>query len=81
MSEVTTSVRVGLLYQDGTTRNYTFEGVADSVVADVATKIKAINANSDDNFHKTFVSNDGSPVLRIGSGQVTTTEETVIYTG
>lgn len=81
MADVVTSVRVGLLYQDGTTRNYTFEGVADSVVADVATKIKAINADSNDNFHKTFVSNDGSPVLRIGSGQVTTTEETVIYTG
>lgn len=78
---VTNNVRVGLLFQDGTTRNYTFEGVEDSVLADVADKIKAINANSDDNFHKTFVSNDGSPVLRIGSGQITTAEETVIYTG
>lgn len=81
MAEVVTSVRVGLLYQDGTTRNYTFEGVADSVLPDVVNKIKAINANSDDNFHKTFVSNDGSPVLRIGSGQITGVEETVIYTG
>lgn len=81
MPEITTSVRIGLLYQDGTTRNYTFEGVADSVLPDVANKIKAINANSEDNFHKTFVSNDGSPVLRIGSGQITSTEETVIYTG
>lgn len=81
MAETTTSVRIGLLYQDGTTRNYTFEGVADSVIPDVATKIKAINAAPSSPFHQTFVSNDGSPVLRIGSGQVTTTEETVIYTG
>lgn len=77
----TNNVRVGLLFEDGTTRNYTFEGVADSVLTGVADKIKAINANSEDNFHKTFVSNDGSPVLRIGSGQITTAEETVIYTG
>lgn len=81
MAEVVTSVRVGLLYQDGTTRNYTFEGVADSVLPDVVNKIKAINADSTDNFHKTFVSNDGSPVLRIGSGQITGVEEVVIYEG
>lgn len=77
----TNNVRVGLLYQDGTTRNYTFEGVEDSVLADVADKIKAINAAPSSPFHQTFVSNDGSPVLRIGSGQIVTAEETVIYTG
>lgn len=81
MAEVVTSVRVGLLYEDGTTRNYTFEGVADSVLPDVVNKIKAINADSTDNFHKTFVSNGGSPVLRIGSGQITGVEEIVIYEG
>lgn len=81
MAEVVTSVKVGLLYQDGTTRNYTFEGVADSVLPDVVDKIKAINAAPSSAFHQTFVSNDGSPVLRIGSGQITSTEETVIYTG
>lgn len=81
MAEPVTSVKVGLLYQDGTTRNYTFEGVADSVLPDVVNKIKAINAAPSSPFHQTFVSNDGSPVLRIGSGQITSTEETVIYTG
>lgn len=81
MAEPVMSVRIGLLYQDGTTRNYTFEGVADSVLPDVKDKVKAINANSEDNFHKTFVSNDGSPVLRIGSAQITSTEEEIIYTG
>lgn len=77
----TNNVRVGLLYQDGTTRNYTFENVADSVLSGVANKIKAINAAPSSAFFGTFVSNDGSPVLRIGSGQITTAEETVIYTG
>lgn len=78
---ITNSVRVSLLYEDGTTRSYTFEGVADSVLSGVADRIKAINADSTDNFHKTFVSNTGSPVLRIGAGQITSAEETVIYTG
>ncbi len=81
MADVVTSVRVGLLYQDGTTRNYTFEGVADSVLPDVVTKIKAINAAPSSPFHQTFVSNSGSPVLRIGSGQITSAEEIVIYEG
>lgn len=77
----TNDVRIGLLYQDGTTRSYTFEGVADSVISGITSKIQSINADSTDNFHKTFVSNTGSAVLRIASGQVTTAEETVIYTG
>lgn len=78
---ITNNVKVGMLYQDGTTRSYTFEGVADSVLSDVATKIKAINADSNDNFHQTFVSNDGSRVLRIASGEITSTEEIVVYEG
>lgn len=78
---VTNSVKIGLLYEDGTTRSYTFDGVEDSVLPDVTAKIKAINADSNDNFHQTFVSNDGSRVLRIGSGTITSTEETVIYEG
>lgn len=77
----TNDVKIGLLYQDGTTRSYTFAGVADSVLSSVATKIKAINNDSNDNFHQTFVSNNGSRVLRIASGEVTTTEEIVIYEG
>lgn len=77
----TNDVKVSLLYQDGTTRSYTFQGVEDSVLSGVAAKIKAINADSNDNFHQTFVSNDGSRVLRIASGEITTTEDVVIYEG
>lgn len=77
----TNDVRLSLLYGDGTTRSYTFNDVADSVIADVATKIKAINAAPSSAFHQTFVSDSGEAVLRIATGTITSTEETVIYTG
>lgn len=81
MAELVNEVRIGLLYGDGTTRSYTFTGVDDTEVANVATRIKAINADPTDNFHKTFVSDTGEAVLRIATGAITSTEETVIYTG
>lgn len=78
---INNDVRIGLLYGDGTTRSYTFEGVDDSVLAGVADKIKTINAAPSSPFHKTFVSDNGEPVLRISTGTITSTQETVIYTG
>lgn len=78
---INNDVRIGLLYGDGTTRSYTFNGVADSVLAGVADRIKAINAAPSSPFHKTFVSDSGEAVLRISTGTITSTQETVIYTG
>lgn len=75
------SVRVGLLYDDGSTRSYNFADVAASVLADVPTKIKAINAAPSSAFFDTFVSNTGAEVLRIATGTITSEEEEIIYEG
>lgn len=81
MADPINSVRVGILYDDGSTRSYNFTGVADSVLADVATKIKAINAAPSSPFFDTFVSNSGANALRISSGSITSETQEVIYEG
>ena len=84
MSSLTNNVVVTLLYNDGDTRNITFENVADDDLLDVKAKIKAINANSNneyENFYKTFVSDDGEPVIKIESCKIVSSEEEVIYSG
>jgi len=74
-------VKVGLLYGDGTTRTYSFDGVADSLIPDVKSKIVSINNDSTDNFHKTFVSDAGADVIRIATGTVVSTIEEIVYEG
>ena len=84
MSTFKINVTVELLYEDGTTRSYTFENVETEALADLKAKIFAINANENDeyaNFYKTFVSNDGAKVWRISSAKYTAIEEEVLYNG
>lgn len=84
MSSRTNNVIITLLYEDGSTRNITFEGVADDDLMSVKAKIKAINANSNneyENFYKTFVSDDGEPVLKIEICKIVSIEEEVVYSG
>ena len=84
MSSLTNNVVVTLLYDDDSTRNITFEGVASSVLADVKDKIREINANVNNefaNFYQTFVSDDGEPVVKIESCKIISIEEEVIYSG
>lgn len=84
MSSETNNVIVTLLYSDNTRRNITFEDVADENIMNVKAKIKAINANANneyENFYKTFVSDDGEPVTKIESCKIVVIEEEVIYSG
>lgn len=78
------NVVLTLLYEDETTRNYTFEGVASADLANIKSKIQAINANANNeyaNFYETFVSDDGEAVTRITSAKIVNIEEEVIYSG
>lgn len=84
MSSHKNNVIVTLLYEDGSTRNYTFEDVADSDLNRIKAKIKAINENSNDeyaNFYKTFISEDGNAVIEINSCKIISYQEEVIYNG
>lgn len=84
MSSLTNNIMITLLYNDGDTRNITFENVADNDLPAVKSKIQAINANANDeyaNFYATFVSDDGKPVTKIESCKIVSIEEEVIYSG
>ena len=84
MSLLTNNVIVTLLFEDDSTRNITFEGVADEDLLSVRAKIQAINANANNeyaNFYQTFISDDGEPVIKIESCKIVNIEEEVIYSG
>lgn len=84
MSSLTNNVVITLLYDDGDTRNITFEGVANDDLPDVKDKIQSINANANNefaNFYQTFVYDDGEPVVKIESCKIVSIEEDVIYSG
>ena len=84
MSSLTNNVVVTLLYDDGDTRNITFEGVASADLMAVKDKVQSINANANNefaNFYSTFISDDGEPVVKIESCKIISTEEEVIYSG
>ena len=70
MSSLTNNVVVTLLFYDDSTRNITFEGVANEDLMSVKSKIQSINANANNefaNFYQTFISDDGEPVVKIES--------------
>lgn len=84
MSSLTNNVVVTLLYNDGDTRNITFENVAGEDLMSVKSKIQSINANANNefaNFYQTFVSDDGEAVVKIESCKIISIEEEVIYSG
>ena len=84
MSSSQNNVTITLLYEDDSTRNYTFEGVANADLVSVKSKIQSINANANNeyaNFYQTFVSKDGEAVTRISSAKIVQIEEEVIYSG
>ena len=84
MSSLTNNVVVTLLYNDGDTRNITFENVASNDLPAVKSKILAINANANNeyaNFYQTFVGDDGEAVVKIESCKIVSVEEEVIYSG
>lgn len=82
MSTRKNNVIVTLLYQDDTTRNYTFENVADTDLLNVRNIVQAINANQNNQyaaFYSTFISNDGAAVSKIESAKIVSIEEEVLY--
>lgn len=84
MSSLTNNVIITLLFEDDSTRNITFENVADEDLLSVRAKIQAINANANNeyaNFYQTFISDDGEPVIKIESCKIVNIEEEVIYSG
>ena len=84
MSSQTNNVVITLLYDDGDTRNITFEGVASADLIDVKSKIQSINANASNefaNFYATFISDEGDPVVKIESCKIISMTEEVIYSG
>lgn len=84
MSSTSNKVIITLLYEDDSTRTYTFENVQNADLANVKGKIIAINDNANneyENFYKTFVSSDGEAVINIESCKMVRVEEEVIYSG
>ena len=84
MSSSSNNVIITLLYEDDSTRKYTFENVATADLPSVKAKILAINENANNeyaNFYQTFVSKDGEAFTRIESAKIVSIDEEVIYNG
>ena len=84
MSSRQNNVVITLLYNDDSTRTYTFEDVAQADLAYVKRKIQSINANDNNDyadFYSIFVSKDGAAVTMIESAKIVAIEEEVIYSG
>lgn len=86
MSTTTNEVQVGILFEDGTTRKYALPNVAAEDLSGVKGRVQAINNGSAGDgatyqtaMKATFVSNTGSPMLKIGSCSIIRTTEEVIY--
>ena len=78
------NVTVTLLYDDDSTRNYTFENVASNDLMAVKDVVKAINKNQDSQyaaFYSTFISNEGASVTGIDAAKIVSIEEEVLYNG
>ena len=76
------NVTVTLLYDDDSTRNYTFENVAAVDLPNVKDVVLAINKNQNSQyaaFYSTFISNEGASVARINAAKIVTIEEEVLY--
>ena len=84
MSTLKNNVTVTLLYDDDTTRNYTFENVAAVDLPNVKDVVLAINKNQNSQyaaFYSTFISNEGASVASIDAAKIVTIEEEVLYNG
>jgi len=82
VSTLKNNVTVTLLYQDGDSRSYTFENVADNDLPNVKDVVKAINKNENNQyaaFYSTFISPDGAAVEKIEAARIVSTEEEVLY--
>lgn len=76
---ITRSVKLKLVFEDATSRNFTFNGVEASALSGVKRKVLAINADMPTNFKQTFVSASGALCREISEAKIISTEEEVIY--
>ena len=84
MSTLKNNVTVTLLYDDDSTRNYTFENVAAVDLPNVKDVVLAINKNQNSQyaaFSSTFISNEGASVASIDAAKIVSIEEEVLYNG
>lgn len=82
MSTYKNNVTVTLIFDDDSTRSYTFENVADNDLPNVKAVVKAINKNENNQyaaFYSTFISNDGAAVTGIDAARIVSIEEEVLY--
>lgn len=79
MSSTRNDVQVGLTYEDGKNRTYTFSNVSASALLGVESAIISINADKTLDFYDTFVSAGGASVIGIYKGVIVSTEEEQIY--
>lgn len=82
----TNSATLTLEYTDASTRNVTFNDVADSALPTIKARVLALNSTIADTtagaaYRETFISDDGAPINRISKAKYSVTEETVIYRG
>lgn len=86
MSTTTNEVKAKLFFEDGTSRIYTMP-IANEDISGVKTRVKEINNQTGTGaqytapMKATFVSDTGSPMVKIGAVSVVTTIEEVIYSG
>lgn len=79
------SLKIKMVYEDATSRNYVFNGIADEQIPEIRDRIKDINEKifggyDDGNaFKSIFVSNNGAEAVEISEAKITTTEQEVIY--
>lgn len=79
------SAKMKLVYNDATSRTYTFNGIATNQILQIKNRVINLNNNieAEDatamNFANTFVSANGSPCKGITDAQIIETEQEVIY--
>lgn len=82
MARVNT-VKLKLVYEDATSRTYSFNGVDNQSLVSVKSKVLAINesleAGTAAAFANTFVSDNGAKCKMIADAQLISTEQIVIY--
>lgn len=84
LSTTLNSAQVTLEFSDETTRTYTLPSIPASAIANIPTKVKAINGGTAENvdaFKATFIANSGASFVSISSAVSTTVVEDVIYSG
>lgn len=81
---VTNSIKLTMLYEDFTERTYSIPVYNTPNPTSVKENVWAFNDDasiSGSDLQKTFISENGLPVMQISTAQIVTVEEEVIYSG